>query len=335
MALGIQKLSGSGPVNVVLPDFDSAGINKPANVMGYVLTPRWPDTGGSQIEGPLQPGNGPVFRPNTGTTGSWLRTGGSTFVISFWIRIPTGGGGNIISLYEPGYLVGHTNNYNTFTLNVTENAISMEDSYGTVTHTFNRAFEINKENTGWHHVFVSYNKTTSSSLYVDGNSIGWDTAASGTAAENSTAGYLAIGIGGQRKQTQQGTNTVVSYQSLANEFDICHLGLWQSGGIGGGDNDFYPRFYDPGDTGRLGGTWTPPTGQGGNTAGTAFPYPMIWAEMDYSNSQAQPIVGAAFVRTGTFNVTVESSLSTAITNVSKNIAWQEGVSGAGSISAAT
>jgi len=336
MTLGIQKLQGGVPFDVALPDFNSAGIRKPANRMGYVLTPRWPDDGGSLVEGPMQNDSGPIFRPNTGDTGRWLR-GGFPFVISFWIRIPAGGGGNILSLYNPGYLVGlGPNNNDSFSFNVTETAISMSDTISNFpnnnSRSFSRAYDINKQNAGWHHVFATMNRTTSSQLYVDGRNIGWDTVTETGSGSLQGKGYGAIGIGGRRIQTQVGVTTQVSYQSLAGEYDICHLGIWQAGGIGGDTGDFYPRFYDPGTSGRMDGTWTPPTGGPGEDTATAFPYPMIWCEMDYGNANATLIKGTAFAsRTDTYSI---SGSEDNIFDQSETLSWQAGVSGAGAISAA-
>ena len=138
-------------------------------------------------------------------------------------------------------------------------------------------------------------------------------------------GYGAIGIGGGRVQTQVGLTTQVSYQSLAGEYDICHLGIWQGGGICGDTNDFYPRFYDPGVSGRMDGTFD-------NTTSTALPYPMLWCEMDYSNSGATAIKGTAFAsRLDTFNL---NGPEADIFDQGSTLNWQAGVSGAGAISAA-
>lgn len=333
MTLGIQKLQGGVPFDVALPNFNSAGIRKPANRMGYVLTPRWPTDAGTLSEGPLQNSSGPVGN------GSWTR-GGFPFVISFWIRIPAGGGGNIITLYNPGHLVGLGSNHNdSFSINVTETTITMTDQLNNVENIgfentgqidFTRSYDINQQNAGWHHVFITMNRTTSSDLYVDGRNIGWDsiTTSGQNLQDNVGKGYGAIGIGGTRTQVQQGVTTVVNYADLANQYDICHLGIWQGGGIGGNTNDFYPRFFDPGTSGKMDGSWTAPTG---SQEVTAFPYPMIWCEFDYSNSGAQPIVGTAFgARTTTFNVNNESQ----VFDESSTISWEEGVSGAGAISAA-
>ena len=332
MTLGIQKLQGGVPFDVALPNFNSAGIRKPANRMGYVLTPRWPATDGSLNEGPMQKSAGPIERPGTGATGRWTR-GGFPFVISFWIRIPAGGGGNILSFYNPGYLVGlGPNNNDSFSFNVTETAISMGDTIRDNSRSFSRAYDINQQNSGWHHVFATMNRTTSSSLYVDGRNIGWDTVTESGSGSTEGTGYGAIGIGGRRIQTQVGVTTQVSYASLAGEYDICHLGVWQGGGIGGGTNTFYPRFYDPGTSGRLDGTWTPPTGEPGQFNGTAFPYPMLWCEMDYSNSGATRIEGTAFASpSNTYDITGPEAN---IFDQGSTLSCQAGVSGAGAISAA-
>jgi hypothetical protein len=332
MTLGIQKLQGGVPFDVALPNFNSAGIRKPEDVMAYALTPRWPDFAGELIDGPMQPGSGPVFRQFANDNGRF-QPKARPFVISFWIRIPSGGGGNVLSLYNPGYQVGVVGGLHSFNISVTETTITMSDVYGSERHDFSRSFDINQQNTGWHHVFITYNHSTTSSLYVDGRDIGWDSASqSASGPGQASEGYLAVGIGGQRKQVQQGLNTVVVYTHLANQYDLCHLGLWQGGGIGGNTNDFYPRFYDPGTSGRMDGTWTAPTGGPGNAYGTAFPYPLIWCELDYSNNNASPIVGAAFAsRTETFSF---SGAESNIFDQSESIAWQEGVSGAGAISAA-
>lgn len=335
MTLGIQKLQGGVPFDVALPNFNSAGINKPEDKMGYVLTPRWPDDGGSLVEGPMQNSAGPIFRASTGDTGGWSR-GGFPFVISFWIRIPSGGGGNILSLYNPGYLVGlGPNNNDSFTISVNESGIGMNDVINSYpvsnSRSFSRAYSINQQNAGWHHVFITMNRTATSSLYVDGRNIGWDTVTETGSGSTEGTGYGAIGIGGQRIQTQVGLTTQVSYASLAKEYDICHLGVWQGGGIGGNTNDFYPRFYDPGTSGRMDGTWTPPTGEPGENSGTAFPYPMIWCEFDYGNANATPIVGTAFApRTDTYSI----SGSEANIFDHKGTLSYEGP-GSGSISAAT
>ena len=149
MTLGIQKLQGGVPFDVTLPNFNSAGIRKPANRMGYVVTPRWPDSGGSLVEGPMQNSAGPLQPP----IGLWTR-GGFPFVISFWIRIPAGGGGNILSLYNPGYLVGlGPNNNDSFSFNVTDTTISMGDTINSYpvsnSRSFSRAYDINQQNAGW------------------------------------------------------------------------------------------------------------------------------------------------------------------------------------------
>jgi hypothetical protein len=338
MTLGIQKLQGGVPFDVALPNFNSAGIRKPANRMGYVTLPL------SGQAGPLQNEPGPIFRGGTGSTGSWTQ-GGHPFVISFWIRIPNGGGGNVISLYNHGYLSGMNVNYNDrFDIAVTETQISMSDNLNnsqnigfenTRSIGFSKNYNINQQNAGWHHVFATLNRgDESGQLYVDGRNIGWDsiTTSGSNAVSNAGEGYSAFSIGGRRIQTQVGVTTQVSYQSLAGEYDICHLGVWQGGGIGGGTNTFYPRFYDPGTSGRLDGTWTPPTGEPGQNYGTAFPYPMLWCEMDYSNSGANSIEGTAFAPLNdTYDITGPEAN---IFDQGSTLSWQAGVSGAGAISAA-
>lgn len=337
MTLGIQKLQGGVPFDVALPNFNSAGIRKPEDVMGYALTPRWTNDAGELKDGPMQPGPGPVFRQTAGNDNGRFQPQARPFVISFWIRIPSGGGGNVLSLYNPGYLVGVVGAQNSFNISVTETTITMSDVYGSLRHDFSRSFDINQQNAGWHHVFITYHHSTTSSLYVDGRNIGWDSASqSASGYGGGSEGYLAVGIGGQRKQVQQGVTTVVVYSDLANQYDLCHLGLWQGGGIGGDTNDFYPRFYDPGTSGRMDGTWTAPAGGPGSASGTAFPYPLIWCELQYdpsvTNKNDLPMTGAAFaLRTETFSFSAGESN---IFDQSATVYFQEGVSGAGAISAA-
>jgi hypothetical protein len=300
MTLGIQKLQGALPVDVVLPDFTSDGIAKPANILAYA---EFPLTGQA---GPLQNGIGPIFRTSTADGGRWNQNG-HPLGISFWIRIPSGGGGNVVDLYNEGYLSGMNVNFNdAFSLGVTETQITMVDQLNnsqnigqenTRTISFTKAFNINQHNAGWHHVLASLDRPNETGqLYVDGRNIGWDSiSTSGSnAVDNSGEGYSAFSVGGVRKQRQQGVNTVVDYSSLAGAFDICHLGIYQSLNlIGAGTNTIYPRFFDPGTTGRLDGTLTFPTGNPGDTTGTAFPYPLLWAEFNFDSNQGKNVAGAS------------------------------------------
>lgn len=305
MTLGIQKLQGGLPVDVVLPNFTSAGIHKPANIIAYTELPV------TSQRGPLQNGGGnqgPIFRTNTADGGRWNQNG-HPFGISFWIRF-SGSGGSVVDLYNHGYLSPMNVNFNDeFNLSVSDTQISMTDklnnsenigSENTKTISFVKAYNINQQNAGWHHVFVFLNRgNETGELYVDGRDIGWDSiSTSGSnAVSNSGEGYSAFSVGGVRKQRQQGTNTVVDYSSLAGAFDICHLGFWQSPnlvGTGGSNtNTLYPRFFDPGRTGRLDGTLTFPSGNPGETNGKAFPYPLLWAEFDFSHFEGKRVEGAS------------------------------------------
>jgi hypothetical protein len=300
MTLGIQKLQGGVPFDVALPNFNSAGIRKPENILAYATLPLH---GGS---GPLQNEGGPIFRAGTGDTGTWSQ-GGHPICVSFWIRIPSGGGGQVVSLYNHGYLSGMNVNYNdSFGIAVTETQISMSDNLNNVQNIgfentrsigFSKNYNINQQNAGWHHVFATLNRgDETGQLYVDGRNIGWDsiTTSGSNAVSNAGEGYSAFSIGGRRIQTQVGVTTQVSYNSLAGEYDICHLGIYQNANlVGAGTNTLYPRFYDPGTTGRLDGTWTPPTGEAGNNYGPAFPYPLLWAEFDFDSDQGRTLKGAS------------------------------------------
>jgi len=298
MTLGIQKLLGGVPIDVALPNFTANGINKPANILGYTTLPLSGETG------PLQYEEGPIFRQTTGDTGRWSQ-GGRAFNISFWIRIPSGGGGNVISLYNHGYLSGMNVNYNdSFSVGVTETSISMEDTLNNVRNigqentrslSFSTNYEINQQNTGWHHIYMQLDRGgETGQLRVDNRNIGWQTITKtgSNAVSNAGEGYSAFSVGGRRIQIQQGTETLVAYQSMAGEFDICHLGIYQSNIIGSGTNSLYPRFFDPGSSGRLDGTLTFPSGNPGDNYGSAFPYPLLWCEFDYNNGAGR-LVGAA------------------------------------------
>ena len=267
MVLGIQKLSGaSGPVDVLLPNFAANGINKPAGKVLYQTLPWWPDDGGSIVEGPLQDSN--PFTIGEGTGATWARGTRMPWTISFWIRVPSGGGGVVFTLNNPGYRFLGTNNTSSFQVTVTENTISLADNQG---YTLSRSINLNKENTGWHHIWMVYDRDPNENrlLYVDGRNVGWSTSTSTTTGIGD--GYAEFAIGGNRISQQVGVTQVISLQSVANEYDICHLGIWGSGNST--LSKFYP-FYDPGSTGALTGTW--------NFPGTSGPYPSLWCEFNYS-----------------------------------------------------
>ena len=337
MTLGIQKLQGGTAFDVALPNFNSAGIRKPANILAYATLPLLGQ------RGPLQNEPGPIFRPGTGDNGTYSH-GGHPICVSFWIRIPSGGGGQVVSLYNYGYLSGMNVNYNDeFGIAVTETQISMTDNLNNSQNigfentrgiSFLTNYNINQQNAGWHHVFATLNRgSETGQLYVDGRNIGWDsiTTSGSNAVSNAGEGYAAFSVGGKRLQRQQGVLTEVTYSSLAGEFDICHLGIYQNANlVGTGTNTLYPRFYDPGTTGRLDGTWTPPTGEAGNNSGPAFPYPLLWAEFDFNSNQGRTLKGASLeLLTETYSI---SGPESNIFNASKTFNYEG--TGLGSVSAA-
>jgi hypothetical protein len=263
MVLGIQKLSGaSGPVDMPLPNFAANGINKPA---GKVL---W--AGNS-----IRPDQNPFSFYESGI-GQWTQGLRMPWTISFWIRVPSGGGGTVFALQNPGYLFGGGNNTSLFQVGVTENTISLEDNQG---YTLSRSIDLNKENTGWHHIWMVYDRDPYANrlLYVDGRNVGWSTSTSTTTGLGDR--YWEFSIGGWRKSTQVGVTQVISLHSVANEFDICHLGIW--GPTNQNINQLYP-FYDPGSTGAL--SYTPPytTPATWPFPDTQGPRPGLWCEFNYS-----------------------------------------------------
>lgn len=278
MVLGIQKLTGaSGPVDVALPPFTATGINKPAGTMMFFTLPKWPDQGGDLQEGPVQ--NDSAIG-DLGANKQWLRGTPMPWRISFWIRVPTGGGGNVFTLKNPGYLFLGPNNTDSFAVNVTETGISLSDNQG---YNLSRSLDLNKENTGWHHIWIEYDRDQSGGdrrLYVDGRNRGWDTSTYvGPGGDPTGDGYGEFSIGGARTSRQVGVNQVITLNSLANEYDLCHLGIW---GTGVSLSQVYP-FYDPGDTGKLSGSY-----QQNNDP---TPYPSIWCELDFNDNSATPIKG--------------------------------------------
>lgn len=263
MVLGIQKLSGaSGPVDVALPNFSANGINKPAGKVLYQGTSLKPDVN--------------PFSFYESGIGQWTQGLRMPWTISFWIRVPAGGGGTVFALQNPGYLFGGGNFTTHFEIGVTENTISLADNQG---YTLSRSIDLNKENYGWHHIWMVYDRDPNENrlLYVDGRNVGWDTSTSTTTGLGDR--YWEFSIGGYRKSTQVGVTQVISLHSVANEFDICHLGIWGAGN--GNIRQLYP-FYDPGSTGALSNTppWTTPATW--SFPSTSGHYPGLWCEFNYS-----------------------------------------------------
>lgn len=293
MVLGIQKLTGaSGPVEVAKPNFVSTGINKAKNIVAYHTLPSWPDDGGSLDEGPVQ--NDSAIG-DLGAIKQWLRGTPMPWRISFWIKVPAGGGGNIFTLKNPGYLFLGPNNTDQFAVNVTETGISLTDNQG---YNLSRTLDLNKENTGWHHIWIEYDRDQSGGdrkLYVDGRNRGWDTSTYvGPGGRPTGDGYGEFSIGGARTSTQVGVEQVISYNSVSNSFCLAHLGIWATGVS---LSQVYP-FYDPGDTGKLSGTYQ----QNDNPT----PYPSIWCELDLDDQLAEPIKGYSLQGRGdTFDPTAD------------------------------
>jgi hypothetical protein len=175
---------------------------------------------------------------------------------------------------------------------VTETGIQLSDNLG---YTLSTDIDLNKENPGWHHIWITYDREDTSpdqALYVDGRNIGWKNSTyNGPGGNPSGDGYGEFSIGGRRVSTQVGTDQVITYASLANEFDLCHFGIWTQSLAG-----VYPA-YDPGTLGKLEGTY----GQGDDPD----PYPSIWCELDHATGNGKTINGYSLAgrSAGTFDPT--------------------------------
>jgi hypothetical protein len=301
MSIGIQKLNGnSGPADVPFPAYLTSGMEKPANMIGRVELPAWPDSNGSMVFGPgiggfstIQIGSG-----NHKFTGKW---GGIR--ISMWIRTSQNRGGEILSFSRAvtGTDSGpQAQGTDSFGISVGADGISAGGA--------ECLFDLNEFNSGWHHVYFAYRTGGDlHELHVDGRPKTWTTPSSGSAF---TSGFDALHIGGRMLNFLQGvTDYTINFEwsGGTQQFDIAQLAVYEGGGVG----DFYP-FKDLGTTGKAPGTFVLPDP---NSFGIAHPYPIVY--MNFDQSDFNLVKGWGFATTST------TAGEQAIENLSNSLTWYD------------